>query len=76
MRDVGRCHNTSMHYSFWPTLITRYAYSPLLPTRRGRMTIFDSVEAWRLHVALGYCSPCAFEQLRCHSHFQRTMSHG
>lgn len=67
MSGVGRCYDNAMKESFWATL-KRECADHTFPTRAlARQTIFEYIEVWynrqRRHSALGYLSPCAFEQL-------------
>lgn len=67
MSAVGRCYDNAMKESFWATL-KRECADHTFPTRAlARQTIFEYIEVWynrqRRHSALGYLSPCAFEQL-------------
>jgi transposase InsO family protein len=69
MSDVGHCYDNAMQESFWGTLKTECADHPFPSRREARMAIFEYIELWynrqRRHSALGYLSPCAFEQLYC-----------
>ncbi|MBA3870029.1 MAG: IS3 family transposase [Anaerolineae bacterium] len=67
MSAVGRCYDNAMKESFWATLKCECA-DHTFPTRTlARQAIFEYIEIWynrqRRHSALGYLSPCAFEQL-------------
>ncbi len=67
MSVVGRCYDNAMKESFWATL-KRECADHAFPTRAfARQAIFEYIEVWynrqRRHSALGYLSPCAFEQL-------------
>lgn len=67
MSAVGRCYDNAMKESFWATL-KRECADHTFPTRASaRQAIFEYIEIWynrqRRHSALGYLSPCAFEQL-------------
>ncbi len=67
MSAVGRCYDNAMKESFWATL-KRQCADHAFPTRAfARQTIFEYIDVWysrqRWHSALGYLSPCAFEQL-------------
>lgn len=67
MSAVGRCYDNAMKESFWATL-KRECADHTFPTRAlARQAIFEYIEVWynrqRRHSALGYLSPCAFEQL-------------
>jgi putative transposase len=69
MSAVGRCYDNAMKESFWATL-KRECADRTFPIRAfARQAIFEYIEAWynrqRRHSALGYLSPCAFEQLAC-----------
>ena len=67
MSDVGRCYDNAMQESFWGTLKTECADQPFPSRAAARKAIFEYIEVWynrqRRHSALGYLSPCAFEQL-------------
>lgn len=69
MSDVGRCYDNAMQESFWGTLKTECADRPFPSHAAARKAIFEYIEIWynrqRRHSALGYLSPCAFEQLYC-----------
>ncbi len=69
MSDVGRCYDNAMQESFWGTLKTECADRPFPSRAAARQAIFEYIEVWynrqRRHSALGYLSPCAFEQLAC-----------
>jgi transposase InsO family protein len=69
MSDVGRCYDNAMQESFWGTLKTECADHPFPSRAAARKAIFEYIEVWynrqRRHSALGYLSPCAFEQLAC-----------
>lgn len=69
MSDVGRCYDNAMQESFWGTLKTECADRPFPSRAAARKAIFEYIEVWynrqRRHSALGYLSPCAFEQLAC-----------
>lgn len=65
MSHTGNCYDNAMKESFWATLKTECA-DRLFPTRAAaRLALFDYIECWynrhRLHSALGYLSPVAFE---------------
>lgn len=67
MSAVGRCYDNAMKESFWATLKTECADHSFQTRALARRTIFEYIEVWynrqRRHSALGYLSPCAFEQL-------------
>jgi transposase InsO family protein len=67
--DVGRCYDNAMQESFWGTLKTECADRPFPSCAAARQAIFEYIEIWynrqRRHSAVGYLSPCAFEQLHC-----------
>jgi putative transposase len=69
MSDVGRCYDNAMQESFWGTLKTECADHPFASRAAARQAVFEYIEVWynrqRRHSALGYLSPCAFEQLAC-----------
>lgn len=69
MSAVGRCYDNAMQESFWGTLKTECADRPFPSRAAARKAIFEYIEVWynrqRRHSALGYLSPCAFEQLHC-----------
>lgn len=69
MSAVGRCYDNAMQESFWGTLKTECADRPFPSRAAARQAIFEYIEVWynrqRRHSALGYLSPCAFEQLHC-----------
>jgi putative transposase len=69
MSGVGRCYDNAMQESFWGTLKTECADHPFPSRAAARKAIFEYIELWynrqRRHSALGYLSPCAFEQLHC-----------
>jgi putative transposase len=69
MSDVGRCYDNAMQESLWGTLKTECA-DHLFPSHAAvRRVFFEYIKVWynrqRRHSALGYPSPCAFEQLHC-----------
>lgn len=67
MSDVGRCYDNAMKESFWGTLKTECADRPFPSRAAARSALFEYIEIWynrqRRHSALGYLSPCQFEQL-------------
>lgn len=67
MSAVGRCYVNAMKESFWATLKRECADHTFQSRSLARQTIFEYIEVWynrqRRHSALGYLSPCAFEQL-------------
>jgi len=69
MSDVGRCYDNAMKESFWGTLKTECADRPFPSRAAARKALFEYIEIWfnrqRRHSALGYLSPCQFEQLAC-----------
>lgn len=66
MSRTGHCYDNAMHESFWGTLKTECADHPFPTRAAARLALFDYIECWynrqRLHSALGYRSPVAFEQ--------------
>ncbi len=73
MSAVGRCYDNAMKESFWATLKSECADHIFQTRALARLSIFEYIEIWynrqRRHSALGYLSPCAFEQLGCPWHF-------
>lgn len=69
MSAVGRCYDNAMQESFWGTLKTECADRPFPSRAAARIALFEYIEIWynrqRRHSALGYLSPCQFEQLAC-----------
>lgn len=67
MSAVGRCYDSAMKESFWATLKRECADHTFSTRALARQTIFEYIALWynrqRRHSALGYLSPCAFEQL-------------
>jgi putative transposase len=67
MSAVGRCYDNAMKESFWATLKRECADHTFQTRAFARQAIFEYIEIWynrqRRHSALGYLSPCAFEQL-------------
>jgi putative transposase len=66
MSHTGHCYDNAMAESFWGTLKTECADRVFDTRAAARLAIFDYIECWynrqRLHSALGYRSPVAFEQ--------------
>ncbi|HYO89818.1 MAG TPA: IS3 family transposase, partial [Candidatus Limnocylindrales bacterium] len=66
MSDVGHCYDNAMKESFWGKLKTECADRPFESRAAARLAVFEYIELWynrqRLHSALGYLSPVAFEQ--------------
>ena len=67
MSRTGDCYDNAMAESFCATLKTELIDTRSWPTRRAaRQAIFEWLEVWynrqRLHSALAYRSPAAFEQ--------------
>lgn len=69
MSAVGRCYDNAMKESFWGKLKTECADRPFPSRAAARKALFEYIEIWynrqRRHSALGYLSPCQFEQLAC-----------
>ena len=69
MSAVGRCYDNAMKESFWGRLKTECADQPFSSRAAARKALFEYIEIWynrqRRHSALGYLSPCQFEQLAC-----------
>ncbi len=67
MSAVGRCYHNAIKESFWATLKRECADNIFLTRALARQAIFEYIQVWynrqRRHSALGYLSPCAFEQL-------------
>ena len=67
MSGVGRCYDNAMKESFWATLKRECADHTFSTRALARQAIFEYIEVWynrqRRHSALGYLSPCAFEQI-------------
>jgi len=66
MSRSGNCYDNAAMESFWSTLKMELVYRQSFASRqRARQVIFDYIEVFynrqRLHSALGYASPCAFE---------------
>lgn len=66
MSRKGNCYDNAMQESFWGTLKTECAHRVFDTRDEARRAIFDYLECFynrrRLHSALGYQSPLAFEQ--------------
>ncbi len=67
MSRTGDCYDNALAESFFATLKTELVDRQPWPTRRAaRHAIFDWIEGFynrrRLHSALGYHSPIAFEE--------------
>jgi transposase InsO family protein len=66
MSHTGNCYDNAMKESFWGTLKTECADHVFPDRATARPAVFDYIERWynrqRLHSALGYRSPVAFEQ--------------
>jgi putative transposase len=66
MSHTGHCYDNAMAESFWGTLKTECADRVFDTRAAARLALFDYIECWynrqRLHSALGYRSPVAFEQ--------------
>lgn len=66
MSHTGNCYDNAMHESFWGTLKTECADRTFDSRAAARLAVFDYIECWynrqRLHSALGYRTPVAFEQ--------------
>jgi transposase InsO family protein len=66
MSRPANCWDNAMAESFFATLKGEFVDRQLWPTRAAaRTAIFEYIEGWynreRLHSALGYCSPAAYE---------------
>jgi transposase InsO family protein len=66
MSRSGNCYDNAAMESFWSTLKLELVYRCCFETRaQARTQIFDYIETFynrqRRHSALGYASPCAFE---------------
>jgi putative transposase len=66
MSRSGNCYDNAAMESFWSTLKMELVYRQSFATRqRARQVVFEYIEVFynrqRLHSALGYASPCAFE---------------
>jgi transposase InsO family protein len=66
MSRSGNCYDNAAMESFWSTLKMELVYRQSFATRqRARQVLFEYIEVFynrqRLHSALGYASPCAFE---------------
>lgn len=71
MSRAGNCYDNALAESFFATLKTELIARQPWPTRRAaRLAIFDWTEGFynrqRLHSALGYQSPVAFEEDNTH----------
>ncbi len=67
MSRTGDCYDNALAESFFATLKTELIDQHVWPTRRAaRRALFDWIEGFynrqRLHSALGYQSPVAFEE--------------
>jgi putative transposase len=69
MSRRANCLDNAMMESFWATLKAEWAGVIFTSRAEARRVIFEYIEVWynrqRLHSALGYRSPAAFEQLYC-----------
>jgi putative transposase len=67
MSRRGECLDNAMMESFWATLKGECVQQEYATRAAARLSIFEYIEVWynrsRLHSALGYRSPAAFEQL-------------
>jgi putative transposase len=66
MSRKGNCYDNAAMEAFWSTLKMELVYRQSFPTRQAaRAAIFEYIEVFynrqRLHSALGYASPSAFE---------------
>lgn len=69
MSRTGNCYDNAVVESFWGKLKTEMVYHEHFATRQqARAAVFDYIETFynrrRLHAALGYVSPEAFEASR------------
>lgn len=66
MSRAGDCYDNAMQESFWATLKAECAAQPFATHQQARSALFDYIEVFynrqRLHSALGYRSPEAFER--------------
>jgi putative transposase len=68
MSRKGNCYDNAVMEAFWSTLKLELIYrqAAFSSTEQARQSLFDYIEAFynrqRLHSALGYQSPAAFEQ--------------
>lgn len=73
MSRKADCYDNAMVESFWSTLKTECANNIFNSRAIARQAIFEYIEVWynrnRIHSALGYTNPAAFEQLH-HRAFQ------
>jgi transposase InsO family protein len=68
MSGVGNCYDNAAMESFFATLKKELIHQERFATRaQARQRIFEYIEVFynreRLHSALGYQSPCRFEEL-------------
>lgn len=65
MSGRGNCLDNAMMESFWATLKSECAVEVYASRAAARLSIFEYIAVWynraRLHSALGYLSPAAFE---------------
>ncbi len=78
MSRKGDCYDNSVIESFWSTLKAECATGVYNSRSEARRSIFEYIEVWynrrRLHSALGYSSPEAFEKLHFESNLESTKS--
>ena len=68
MSRKGNCWDNAVAESFFKTLKTEMVYHRSFPTKAdAKLAVFEYIEVWynpqRRHLALGYLTPCQFEQL-------------
>ncbi len=68
MSRKGNCWDNAVAESFFKTMKTEMVYHRSFPTKaKAKLAVFEYIEVWynrqRRHSALGYLTPCQFEEL-------------